>query len=139
MDASLQRFPMTHEEIDRLMAAFYARIRRHDVLGPIFLRAVGEDDPAWREHEAKIASFWRNAILMDREYSGNPMAVHMMNPEIKVEHFATWLELFRKVAEEVLPPDKARNITGLANRIGQGLSYGVENARRTRGAPPSLR
>ena len=44
----MQRFDMEPEDIDRLMRAFYNRIRVHDVLGPIFNRAVGEDDDVWR-------------------------------------------------------------------------------------------
>ena len=59
----LQRFDMTVEDIDRLMKAFYGRIRRHEILGPVFLKAVGEGRDEWIEHESKIASFWRNALF----------------------------------------------------------------------------
>lgn len=134
----LQRFDMTTDDIDRLMSAFYARVRRHEVLGPIFLNAVGEGGEEWEEHEAKIASFWRNALLMDRDYSGNPMMVHMMNPDIEVGHFPIWLELFRSVAFQVLDSAKASNIADLADRIGRGLSFGIANARQSSSEPPVL-
>lgn len=141
MNAShpMQRFDMTSGDIDRLISAFYAQIRTHDQLGPIFNDAVGEDKAEWQAHETKIASFWRNALLMDRGYSGNPMMVHMMNPNIQAEHFPIWLELFREVAFRVLDHEKASNISALADRIGRGLSFGIANARQSHDAPPILR
>ena len=135
----LQRFDMSVEDIDRLMRAFYAKIRKHDVLGPVFLSAVGSGAEDWKEHESKIASFWRNAILMDREYSGNPMMVHLMNTDIEFDHFPIWLALFRDTAFQVLEHDKATNISDLADRIGRGLSFGIANARQSINEPPILR
>jgi len=64
------RFPLTPDQIDRVVTLFYAAIRRHEVLGPIFARHVTD----WPEHEEKIARFWRNAILAERGYDGNPWA-----------------------------------------------------------------
>lgn len=137
----VQRFDMDAEDIDRLMSAFYARIRAHDTLGPIFIRAVGAPgDPHWKDHEAKIASFWRNAILMDREYRGSPMQAHFLNGEVKPEHFEPWLDLFHMTARDVLSPDKAASICALADRIGKGLRWGLESATENRlGEVPNLR
>lgn len=136
----LQRFDMEREDIDRLMAAFYARIRRHEVLGPIFLRAVGpeSDRAAWQAHEAKIASFWRNAILMDREYQGSPMQAHLQNGEVEPGHFELWLALFHETARDVLTPEKAASISALAERVGKGLRWGLESARPLTGGVPIL-
>lgn len=137
----LQRFDMDREDIDRLMRAFYARIRAHDVLGPIFARAISaQDGDEWRAHEDKIASFWRNAIQIDREYRGSPMQAHLMNGEVKPEHFPIWLGLFHDTAREVLPAGKAAAISALAERIGQGLRWGLESAQeRHDQGPPKLR
>lgn len=132
----MQRFEITAEEIEQLVACFYARIREHDVLGPIFIKAVGAGDAAWRHHEAKIASFWRNAIGMDNSYSGTPMQVHMDNHDIQPEHFAEWLEVFHDVAGQTLTSDQAQHIGELANRIGRGLSLGIANGRLKKGDAP---
>ncbi len=133
----MQRFPITAAEIDQLMKAFYAEIRVHPLLGPVFINAIGKDRLSWQFHEAKIASFWRNAMLMDRGYRGNPMMKHLANSEIKIEHFPIWLDLFRRVASDVLPADRAANISALADRIGRGLSYGLAAARNG-STPPNL-
>lgn len=136
----LQKFPITAEEIDRLVAAFYERIRAHPSLGPVFARAIAaEDGPEWRAHEAKIAAFWRNAVGMDRSYDGNPMKVHVANPEVMPGMFSTWLDLFRRTAEEVLDPLTADRMAALAERIGDGMRYAVTQRGQVKGAPPSLR
>ncbi len=136
----LQKFPMEPEDIDRLVAEFYKRIRAHPMLGPIFARAIApEDGPQWRAHEAKIAAFWRNAIGMDASYDGNPMQIHRANRDIHPGMFSTWLDLFHTTAADVLSPEKAAAISALADRIGQSLRYGVTMRDQERGAPPVLR
>lgn len=136
----MQKFDITAEEIDRLVAAFYERIRLHPGLGPIFRRAIAmEDGPEWRAHEAKIAAFWRNAAGLDRSYDGNPMQVHRDNPDIHPGMFSTWLELFHRTAEAEIRPEAAEAIGALAERIGQSLRYAVTTRHEVKGAPPILR
>lgn len=134
----MQKFPITAEQIDQVVTVFYARIRKHPALGLIFLGAVGTSDEVWRSHEAKIAAFWRNAMQIDRGYSGNPMRVHMANPDIQPQHFSVWLGLFHQTLQDTLPPDTARSFGALADRIGQSLRFGLENYRQPASDPPIL-
>ncbi|MDO5706368.1 MAG: group III truncated hemoglobin [Paracoccus sp. (in: a-proteobacteria)] len=129
------RFDVSPEQIDRVVAVFYAAIRRHEVLGPIFNRHVHD----WPEHEAKISAFWRNAILYERGYDGNPMRVHMAAGDVKAGHFAPWLALFDETLRRVLPEDLAATWSALAHRIGAGLRMGVEDLRDRKPGPPVLR
>ncbi|SMO73162.1 group III truncated hemoglobin [Ruegeria faecimaris] len=127
-------FDITADEIATLVNQFYARIRVHPDLGPVFDRAI-ED---WPEHEEKIAAFWRGAILREAGYSGNPMQVHLANSEILPEHFRLWLDLFEDTAKKALKPATAEAFSHLASRIGKGLSFGIENFRREADTPPVL-
>lgn len=129
------RFNVTPEQIDRVVAVFYAAIRRHEVLGPIFGRHVTD----WPEHEEKIARFWRNAILYERSYDGNPMRTHMQAGDVKAEHFAPWLMLFDETLRRTLSEDTAAGWSALAHRIGAGLRMGVEDLRERRAGAPILR
>ncbi|MCJ1901781.1 MULTISPECIES: group III truncated hemoglobin [Paracoccus] len=129
------RFDVTPEQIDRVVATFYAAVRRHEVLGPVFAAHVAD----WPEHEAKIARFWRNAILYERGYDGNPMQVHMRTGDVKAQHFAPWLMLFDETLRRTLPPETAKAWSALAHRIGAGLRMGVEDLRERRPGPPVLR
>ena len=129
------RFPVTPEQIDCVVAVFYAAVRRHEVLGPVFAAHVTD----WPEHEAKIAAFWRNAILYERQYDGNPMMAHMRANDVRAEHFPTWLALFDETLRRILPEETAEAWSELAHRIGSGLRMGVEDLRDRRAQPPGLR
>lgn len=129
------RIPVTAAEIDLVVATFYARIRSHKILGPIFGAHVTD----WPSHEAKIAAFWRNAILYERSYNGNPMVVHRAAGDVHPGHFTPWLALFDTVLDEVLNPEAAAAYSALAHRIGRGLRMGVSDRDQQAGMPPNLR
>ena len=116
------RFAITADQIDAVVAAFYDAIRHHPGLGPVFAGHVQD----WPEHEAKIARFWRNAILMERSYDGNPFAVHRDAGDVRAPMFDVWLGLFDSVLKRNLPADTAQSWSELAHRIGRGLRTGVE-------------
>ncbi len=136
MENPLQLFDITPAQIDRVVASFYARIGQHSVLGPVFATHIPDD--AWPEHEEKIARFWRNAILKERSYSGNPMRVHMQTSDVQPAHFEPWLALFDEVLHTELPAETARAFSALAHRIGRGLRLGLEQVRQPKDAPPIL-
>ena len=130
----LARFEITAQEIDCVTTAFYAKVRTHDTLGPIFAAHVKH----WPTHEAKIAGFWRNAILLERSYSGNPMQIHKAAGNVHAEHFPIWLALFDEVLEQTLAPEVARAWSALAHRIGRGLSMGLAPVVKAGGAQPKF-
>lgn len=132
MPAIPPRFPVTPDEIARVVADFYAAIRTDPTLGPVFAAHVTD----WPAHEEKIARFWRNAILMEGCYDGNPMQVHRSAGNVRPGMFGPWLELFDATLRRTLAPETATQWSALAHRIGQGLRYGVtEQARTTDGVP----
>ncbi len=126
------RFPVTAAQIDAVVAAFYARIRMHPVLGPVFASHVTD----WPEHEAKIAAFWRNAIMFERQYDGNPMMVHKQAGNVRPGMFEPWLALFDEVLAQSLPEASAAAWSALAHRIGAGLRYGLVDSATD--GPPRL-
>lgn len=128
------RFDITADEIDRVVGEFYAVIRTHPGLGPVFAAHVHD----WPAHEAKIARFWRNAILFERSYDGNPLVVHQAAGDVRPGMFEPWLALFDAVLARNLRPDQAAAWSELAHRIGRGLRAGV-TPRTAPDAPPILR
>ncbi|NPD15469.1 group III truncated hemoglobin [Xinfangfangia sp. D13-10-4-6] len=125
---SLARFPISDIELRGVVHDFYAEIRRHPVLGPVFAAHVRD----WPEHEEKIIAFWRNAILPGeskdgRRYDGNPMAVHKAAGNVRAGMFIPWLRLFDTVLQRRLPPETASAWSALAHRIGRGLSLGLQD------------
>lgn len=124
------RFDITPAQIDTVVAEFYAAIRHHPGLGPVFARHVTD----WPAHEEKISRFWRNAILFERSYDGNPMIAHMAAGDVRAPMFDVWLGLFDSVLGRNLPAPTAQAWSALAHRIGRGLRMGVED-RDNRGTP----
>ena len=122
---------LTAEQIDTVVGKFYAAVRQDADLAPIFNNHIHD----WPEHEIKIASFWRNAILRERSYAGNPMQKHQATGDVKSDHFPIWLGLIDEVLHAELPPHLAHEWSRLAHRIGQGLSYVLA---MQVGAPPQF-
>lgn len=128
----LARIALTPAEITGVVTEFYAVVRTHPGLGPVFAAHVSD----WPAHEAKIAGFWRNAILGERSYDGNPMAVHKAAGNVHPGMFDIWLGLFDSVLNRELAPDKAAAWSALAHRIGRGLRFGlIERPKSDSGAP----
>lgn len=127
------RFDITDAQIAAVIEEFYAAIRQHPGLGPVFAAHVTD----WPAHEAKIANFWKNAIRHERVYDGNPMAVHKTAGNVRPGMFIPWLALFDRVLQRNLPAETAEAWSALAHRIGQSLAIGLMNYDRS--AVPSLR
>ena len=126
------RFAITSDQIDATIAEFYACVRTHPGLGPVFATHVKD----WPAHEQKIARFWRNAILFERSYDGNPMAAHLAAGNVRAPMFAVWLGLFDSVLARSLPADTAASWSALAHRIGRGMQIAVQD--RDGAGPPRL-
>ena len=125
------RIPVTPDQIARVVTAFYAEVRADPELGPVFAAHVTD----WPSHEEKIVSFWRNALLLERTYDGNPMRVHASAGNVKSDHFPIWLSLFDAVLAREIPQPYAGAWSTLAHRIGRGLSYGLPSGNTASGVP----
>ena len=108
-----------------LVEAFYGKVCRDPVLGPIFNREV-ED---WDAHLAKLTDFWSSVMLMTGRFKGRPMATHAAVADITPAHFAHWLALFAETAAEVCPPAAAELFAARARTIGQSLQMGLAVSR----------
>ena len=135
MATAQAKFPITRPDIERVVARFYERVRGHPGLGPVF--AVHVDD--WPAHEARVSDFWANAILAERSYDGNPVAVHRDAGNVRPGMFDTWLALFDQVLHRELAPEQAQAWSALAHRIGGSLRAGVVERMRGPGGVPILR
>jgi hemoglobin len=112
----------TEAQIAALVPAFYAKVRRDPVLGPVFAAAV--DD--WDAHHAKLTAFWSSVMLTSGRYKGSPMQAHLKHREaIRPEMFARWLALWGETARELLPAPIAEAFVAKAERIAESLSLAL--------------
>src|SRR6056297_60727 len=129
------RFEITRPEIERVVAAFYAAVRNHPGLAPVF--AVHVED--WPAHEARVADFWANTILHERGYTGNVLRSHVRSGNVQPGMFSTWLGLFDSVLRTELTNDQAAAWSDMAHRIGNTLRAGVVERETLAGGVPKLR
>lgn len=106
--------------LERLVRNFYGRIRVHAVLGPIFNARIHD----WEHHMQRLTAFWSAVALASGAYSGSPMQKHLDLP-VDGRHFDLWLDLFRKTAEEICPPQAAEFLMGRARRIAESLELAI--------------
>ena len=122
---AMQRTPLpqyaTDEQIETLVATFYARIRRDEVLGPIFPNAIGED---WTAHLKTMCDFWSSVMNTSGRYKGKPIPAHVKLPGIEPRHFEHWLRLFSETAHALFEAELAAMFVERAERIAESLKLG---------------
>ncbi len=110
--------------IERLVQAFYARVRVDPLIGPIFEARIAD----WVPHLQQMYAFWSSVALMSGRYHGQPMVKHLPLP-IDAKHFDRWLALFEATARETCPPPAAKHFLERASRIAESLELGIAGAR----------
>jgi hemoglobin len=115
--------PVSEDQIVQLIDAFYAKVRRDPLLGPVFDRAIAAE--SWPVHLAKMYDFWSSVMLTTGRYKGNPLAVHLKVEGLEEHLFGRWLALFRATAEEICPPEIAASFRVKSERIAESLELGL--------------
>lgn len=109
--------------ISTLVETFYARIREHPLLGPIFENAIGDD---WDRHLATMKNFWASVALNAGLYSGKPVPAHAKHTQIQPWHFNIWLALFEQTLKDTAPtPGAVLYFMERAERIAQSLQLAM--------------
>jgi len=111
---------ITEAMIERLVRAFYDKVRADAELGPIFDARIRD----WEPHLAQMFAFWSSVVLMTGRYHGTPMVKHNRLP-VDAGHFDRWLALFEETAREICPPQATEHFMDRARRIASSLEMGV--------------
>ena len=112
-----------------VVLAFYAKVRRDDVLGPLFEAAIGAD---WDAHIERIVRFWLTATRLERSYDGSTfMRAHLQHRSIRVEHIRRWFELFDATLAECCAPAPAAALRDIAVRMAENIEIGLKRRDQT--------
>ncbi|MFZ0663770.1 MAG: group III truncated hemoglobin [Acidobacteriaceae bacterium] len=109
---------LNEESIATLVDTFYGRVRKDELLSPVFDGVIGDH---WPEHLAKMKDFWSSIMLSTGRYKGNPLMAHLPIPQMDSEHLERWISLWEMTTSEIFEPDLAEAFLGKALMIGDRL------------------
>lgn len=108
-------------DVNFLVGSFYTKIRRDELLGPIFNKHITEEQ--WPEHIEKLTDFWVGNLFGVRIFRGNPAMKHVMVDQgqgqtIEQHHLDRWLKLWFETIDKHFEGAGADAAKMLATRIG---------------------
>lgn len=110
-------------DVNQLVNAFYARIRKDDLLGPIFNAHIPEE--RWPAHLDKLTDFWETNLFGVAAFKGSPTRVHVqmdynLGHTIEQTHFAHWLKLWYTTVDELFTGERAERAKQAASNMAVG-------------------
>ncbi len=100
----------TRADIERLVDAFYERVRHDDLIGFIFNDVARTD---WAEHLPRMYAFWETVLFRSGGYRGDPLSAHRrvaaLTP-MERPQFERWLALFHATVDELFEGENAGHI-----------------------------
>ncbi len=119
------------EDVSLLVRTFYSKVRKNDLLGPIFNGIITD----WETHLELLTDFWETNLFFARKYYGNPLHAHI-NVDEKVDntinelHFGTWINLWLETVDELFEGEKANIAKNRARNMGTFMYLNIFNARK---------
>ncbi len=115
------------QHVQKLMIAFFARLKTDPVLGPYFNQYAHTD---WDAFLQVMCRFWENILFYSGGYVGNPLERHR---ELHAfQHFTTalfdrWLALLNQTVDEQFAGDNAELLKNRAANIAKVMQVKVLN------------
>ena len=110
------------EDIKKLVDTFYEKVRRDELLAPIFNERIQEH---WPQHLEKMYTFWQTVLLNEKTYYGTPFPPHAQLPVSK-SHFERWIELFNITVDELFQGEKSKEAKWRAEKMADMFQSKIE-------------
>ncbi|TXD73635.1 group III truncated hemoglobin [Aequorivita antarctica] len=120
----------SREEVSLLVRTFYSKVRKDELLGPIFNGIITD----WEIHLELLTDFWETNLFFKRKYIGNPMHTHIevdkkVGGTINELHFGTWINLWHETIDELFEGETANVAKNRARNMGTFIHLNIFNAR----------
>lgn len=117
-------------DVKLLVTSFYAKIRKDDVLGPIFNGRITH----WDAHLEHLTDFWESSLFFVNKYKGNPLEKHAevdasINHTINEHHFGIWLNYWMQTLDELFEGEKVAIAKNRARKMGTFIYIKLFEAR----------
>lgn len=110
------------DDVKKLVDAFYEKIKKDKLLGPIFNERIQD---RWPQHLEKMYTFWETLLLEERTYFGSPFPVHANMP-VSGKHFKRWMQLFTQTVNELFAGEKATEAKWRAGKMAEIFESKIE-------------
>ena len=117
---------ITLADIKRLVDAFYEKVRRDEVLSPIFNERIQD---RWPQHLEKMYSFWQTVLLNERTYLGSPFTPHVQLP-VDHSHFQKWMQLFIETTDTLFEGKTAEEAKWRAEKMAELFESKIEHYKK---------
>jgi hemoglobin len=119
-------------DVSDLVNAFYAKIRKDELLGPIFNSHIAVNQ--WPSHLDKLTDFWETNLFGVMKFKGNPTMKHIqvdahLNYTIDQDHFGRWLQMWFETINERYEGDLAIRAQESARKMASGQFMMIWNSR----------
>jgi hemoglobin len=126
----------THEDVERLVHAFYTAALADPVIGFLFADVAKLD---LEQHLPRIARFWETVLLGAQTYSGGAFRPHLelhVQFPLKRGHFERWLWLWQETVDAMFAGPVADEAKRHAERVAGAFSMRLAgiSAQREAGA-----
>jgi hemoglobin len=124
---------LNRADVYTLVTTFYAKIRKDDVLGPIFNNRIHD----WDSHLDHLTDFWESSLFFVNKYKGNPLEKHVevdaaIDHVINEHHFGIWLNYWIRTLDELFEGDKANIAKNRARKMGTFIHIKLFESRTTK-------
>jgi len=123
------------EDIALLVREFYNKIRKDNILGPIFNGMILD----WSTHLDHLTTFWESSLFMTKtikkRYSGNPIEAHLKvdaftDYTINETHFGIWLNYWMQTIDQLFEGEVANNAKRRARKMATFIHLKLFEARK---------
>lgn len=120
----------TREDVYLLVTAFYAKVRKDELLSPIFNPMIRN----WEEHFEKLTDFWEGNLFFRKKYLGNPLETHVAvdkyhQETIEAKHFGVWLNLWFETIDELFEGEMAQRAKNRARNMSTFIHLKIFESR----------
>jgi hemoglobin len=109
-------------DIKKLVDTFYEKVRKDDLIGPIFNKKIQD---RWPQHLEKMYTFWQTVLLGEHTYFGSPFPPHANLP-VSHQHFEKWMELFKQTLDELFTGAIAEDAKWRAAKMAEMFESKIE-------------
>jgi hemoglobin len=118
------------EDVHFLVTTFYDKIRKDDLLGPIFNERITH----WKAHLEHLTDFWESSLFFVNKYKGNPLEKHVevdaaIKNTINEHHFGVWLNYWIQTLDELFEGEKVNIAKNRARKMGTFIYIKLFEAR----------